>query len=116
MIVAKIDAKVTSYTVEVFRSSDSSDVRLLSLTLEGNFVAEVRFFSAPPASWVSISGNLAIVDLPLRDFSDMYHLLQTERPVFFVAAVEPSPPFQFAKLSAGPERVGQGLTDPGVGI
>lgn len=116
MSMDKIDAKVTSYTVEVFKSSDSSAVRSLSLTLEGNLFATVRFPLVQPATWVVIGGNTATVDLPLRDFNDSYHLLQTERPVFFNAAVEVLPPFQFARLATGPERVGQGLSDPGPGI
>ena len=114
--MAKIDERVISYTVEVVRSSDSSVVRSLLLTLDGGFSAEVRFPLVQPAIWVVISGSLAMVSLPLRDFVDMYHLLQTERPVFFNAALEDSPLFQLARLTTGPERVGQGLTDPGVGV
>jgi hypothetical protein len=114
--MAKIDAKVTSYSVEVMRSSDSSQVRALGLTLEGNLQADLLFVPVPPATWVVIGPTFATVSLPVSDFDDMYHLLQTERPVFFNAAVETSPSFQVARLSTGPERVGQGLSDPGTGI
>jgi hypothetical protein len=114
--MAKIDAKVTSYTVEVVRISSDPQVRTLQLTLEGDLQAVVRFVPAPPATWVVFTGGVAMVSLPSGDFDDMYHILQTERPVFFNAAIEITPPFQFARLGTGPERVGQGLTDPGTGI
>lgn len=113
--MAKVDAKVTSYTVEVVKADDTQ-ARLLGLTLEGSLQAVMRFVPVPPATWVMISPILTTVILPLSDFDDMYHLLQTERPVFFNAAIEDSPLFQFARLGTGAERVGQGLTDPGTGI
>jgi hypothetical protein len=116
MAMAKLDAKVTSYTAEVVRTSGDPQVRTLQLTLEGNLQAVVRFVPAPPATWVVFSGALAVVSMPSSDFADMYHLLQTERPVFFNAAVEDFGSFQLARLGTGPERVGQGLSDPGVGI
>jgi hypothetical protein len=88
----------------------------LLLTLEGDVQAVVRFVPVSPATWVVFGGSTAVVSLPSSYFADMYHLLQTERPVLFNAAVEVTPPFQFARLGTGPERIGQGLTDPGTGI
>jgi hypothetical protein len=38
-----------------------------------------------PANWLQLNGNSTVLYMTLDEFSDVYHLLQSEAPVFFTA-------------------------------
>jgi hypothetical protein len=113
--MAEIDSKVLRYNYHVGRSSTRAVERSIFINLEAG-AATLDFVLTPPANWVTISGSRATVTLPLRYFGDMYHMLQTENPVFFRAIVNHAPPMLFAELRTMVEAVGEGPSDPGPGV
>ena len=44
-------------------------------------------------------------------FDEVYHLLQTEKPVYFTAFETGSPPIRFVGIDTGDESIGEGLLD-----
>ena len=102
--------KVISYTVDVFQSSAINSTRGMILTLENGNTVQLRFTGVQPADWISIAGNFASAYLPVQLFGDMYHLLQTEEPVWFTVR-EGAGSFRFAGFSTSAEPLGEGLAD-----
>jgi hypothetical protein len=77
--------KITKYSARVGRS-DLTDVgRSLSLTLETGGTAFIGFPPEPPADFLQFSGSHTTVFLRAEEYAEVYHLLQTEDPVFFTA-------------------------------
>lgn len=73
--------RITSYTARVIQTNYLDFTRLLLLRLESGSRADFRFADSVPADWVRVSPNL-IVYLSSDRYRDVYHLLQTEDPVF----------------------------------
>jgi hypothetical protein len=103
--------KVISYTVSVFKSSAINSTRSMILTLENGNTVQLRFTGVQPADWISFGGNFAFAELPVQLFGDMYHLLQTEEPVWFTVTEDPDGSFRFAGFSTSAEPLGEGLAD-----
>ena len=77
--------KVTKYSARVGRSDLTDAGRSLSLTLETGGTVFMGFPPEPPADWLQISGSNTTVFLRAEEYAEVYHLLQTETPVFFTA-------------------------------
>jgi len=107
-----LHAQVTKYFANVVMSSDNDTERLIHLDLEGDGQAELRFVRVQPEEWVSFSEGSVVVVLASSHYGDVYHLLQTEAPVFFLARAEEDPPFFFTTIGTPAEPPGEGLTDP----
>jgi hypothetical protein len=112
-----INAPVSGYSVSVLMTSRENDAeRQIQLNLEGvDLLAELIFVQMQPEEWIVFSDTRVTVTLPLRFFDDMYHLLQTEGPLGFLARAEEDPQFLFARLSTFFEPVGEGPIDAGEG-
>jgi hypothetical protein len=101
--------EVTGYTVDVFDSSSLSYDRSLRLDLaNGNRVA-VQFPPAAPSDNISIGTSFHTVQMDRHAFDEIYHLLQTEKPVRFTAYEYDS--LRFVGFSTDTESVGEGLVD-----
>jgi hypothetical protein len=77
--------RIIRYSVRVGRSDLSSASHTIGLTLESGGTASLAFVPAPPANWLSFSGSVTSVLLRTDAYAAIYHLLQTEAPVFLTA-------------------------------
>ena len=77
--------KITKYSARVGRSDLTDFERSLGLTLESGGTAFIAFPPVPPDDWLQFSGSSTTVFLPADEYTHVYHLLQTESPVFFTA-------------------------------
>ena len=77
--------KITKYSARVGRSDLTDAGRILGLTLETGGTVFIGFPPVPPADWLQFSGSSTTVFLAADEYEHVYHLLQTESPVFFTA-------------------------------
>jgi hypothetical protein len=77
--------KITKYSAQVGRSDLTDGSRSLSLTLETGGKAVIGFSPVPPDDWLQFEGSTTRAFLRIEEYPDVYHLLQTEDPVFFTA-------------------------------
>ena len=108
--------EIKSYEVIVQRSAESPIRRVLRLDLKpirGNPVktAEISF-EPDPKSLGDLSDSTPLLRLPLDDFDNAYHLLQTEKPVYFSWGFdEGGEKLAWCDLSTTEEPIGEGFTD-----
>ncbi|WP_405217315.1 hypothetical protein [Agrococcus sp. Ld7] len=103
--------EVTSYEVDVFASSTLNYDRSIRLALDGGDTVSVKFPGSPPGDFVSIGSSFHQVELASHKFDEVYHLLQTEKPVYFTAYETGSPAIRFVGFSTSTESVGEGFVD-----
>ena len=77
--------KITKYSARVGRSDLTDFGRSLGLILESGGTVFIGFPPVPPDDWLQFSGSSTTVFLAADEYDDVYHLLQTESPVFFTA-------------------------------
>lgn len=77
--------KITRYSARVGRSDLTDSGRSLGLTLETGGTVFIGFPPVPPADWLQFNGSSTTVFLAAEEYPEVYHLLQTETPVFFTA-------------------------------
>jgi hypothetical protein len=105
--------EVSSYTVDIFRSTASDFDRTIRLTLVGEEpnTIHMRYGGVVPANIVVSTSEFAwTVHFSLSQYDDMLHILQTERPVYFTAYEFPGP-IQFAGITTDEEFTGEGFRD-----
>lgn len=103
--------EVTSYEVDVFAASTLNYDRSIRLELAGGDSVSVRFPGSPPSDYVTIGSSFHQVQLAAHKFDEVYHLLQTEKPVYFTAYETGSPAIRFVGFSTSAESVGEGFVD-----
>lgn len=103
--------EVAGYHVDIFESSTLGYSRSIRLDLVGGDTVSVRFPAGAPSDFVSIGSSFHSVQMDSYKFDGVYHLLQTEKPVYFTAYEAGSPPIRFAGFSTSQESVGEGLVD-----
>jgi|KBSSwiStaDraftv2_1062776.scaffolds.fasta_scaffold522217_1 hypothetical protein len=59
--------------------------REIELSLESGGTATLVFPNDPPDDWLQFEGSHTTVFMAQDEFADVYHVLQTESPVFFTA-------------------------------
>ena len=103
--------EVSDYKVDIFESSTLSYDRSIRLTLEDGDSVSITFPGAAAPDFVNIGAAFHQVQLDAHKFDEVYHLLQTEKPVYFTAYEAGAPAIRFAGLSTSQESVGEGLAD-----
>ncbi|WP_347754017.1 hypothetical protein [Agrococcus sp. ProA11] len=103
--------EVTSYKVDVFAASTLSYDRSIRLELVDGDTVAVSFPGSPPSDYVSIGSSFHQVQLASHKFDEIYHMLQTENPVYFTAYETGSPAIRFVGFSTSTESVGEGFVD-----
>ena len=106
--------EVESYVVEVFSGSTLPYTRSMQVKLKATDSApahalNLRFPVSAPVDYIDIGGAFTVIQLPLSQFQDVYHLLQTEKPVFFTAYEYDT--LRFAGFTTDPEATGEGFRD-----
>lgn len=77
--------RITTYSAYVSQNNYLSFSRSLRLALESGGTAFIGFPPVRPANWLTQSPGFTTVYMPLEEYNDVYHVLQTEKPVFFTA-------------------------------
>jgi hypothetical protein len=107
--------KVIKYSVSLFQNDFLTYFRQIRLSLESGGTASIQFPKERPNYWLQFFGSSTSLYMTEDQFTDVYHLLQSESPVFFtglnifgfqVGAVHTE-----LDLSAG-ETPGEGDEDP----
>ena len=106
--------EVETYKVDVFTSSTlnyslSIRVELKASSAGPAHTVSVRFPASVPADNMNIGVGYTEVQLPSSQFDRIYHLLQTEKPVFFTAYEYDA--VRFAGFTTDPEATGEGFRD-----
>lgn len=106
---------VASYRVDVFHSSTLNYTRSLRLQLAPTadspaHTVSIQFPSAIDVDNINIGSTFTTISMPLSRFDALYHVLQTESPVFFTAYEFDA--VRFIGITTDPEATGEGFHDP----
>lgn len=77
--------KVETYEVSIAQNNFLDYNRSIRLSLESGGTAFIGFPPVRPVDWLQFNGNSTILYMTADEFTDVYHLLQSEAPVFFTA-------------------------------
>ncbi|HET7759091.1 MAG TPA: hypothetical protein VFK62_04160 [Gaiellaceae bacterium] len=77
--------KIETYEVHIAQNNFLDYNRSIRLSLESGGTAFIGFPAVRPADWLQFNGNSTVLYMTADEFTDVYHLLQSEAPVFFTA-------------------------------
>ena len=77
--------KVERYEVYIDQNNFVDYYRSIRLSLESGGTAFIGFPEVRPANWLQFSGSSVTLFMTADQFTDVYHLLQSEAPVFVTA-------------------------------
>jgi hypothetical protein len=80
-----IAERVTSYNVRVTQSNYLNYTRLILMRLESGTTVYIGFPQVRPADWLQFSPGTITIYMTADQYDDVYHILQTEDPVFCTA-------------------------------
>jgi hypothetical protein len=107
--------KVQKYSVSVMQNNYLSYFRVIRLSLESGGTAYIGFPKDRPNDWLQFLGSNTNLYMTEDQFADVYHLIQSESPVFFTAldllGFQVGAVHTELDLSAG-ETPGEGDEDP----
>jgi hypothetical protein len=84
-VAMAIADKVERYEVFIDQNNFVDYYRLIRLSLESGDTAFIGFPEVRPANWLQFNGSSITLFMTADQFTDVYHLLQSEAPVFFTA-------------------------------
>jgi hypothetical protein len=107
--------KIDTYSVSVAQNNFLDYYRTIRLSLDSGETAFIAFPKVRPQNWLEITAAYTNLYMTADEFGDVYHLLQTENPVFFTAlkvlGLEAAAVHTELDLSVG-EPTGEGDEDP----
>jgi hypothetical protein len=110
-----IEDKVETYSVRLAQDNFLNTFRSIRLSLESGGTAFITFPKVRPVNFLQFVGSATNLSMTEDQFTDVYHLLQSESPVFFTAlnflGIEVGAVHTELDLSAG-ETPGEGDQDP----
>jgi len=77
--------KVERYEVFIDQNNFVDYYRSIRLSLESGGTAFIGFPAVRPVEWLQFNGSSITLYMTADEFTDVYHLLQSEAPVFFTA-------------------------------
>ena len=77
--------RIESYSVYLGQNNFLSYDRSIRLKLETGDTAFIGFPKSRPEDWLEFGQGFTNVYMPVSEYADLYHLLQSEAPVFFTA-------------------------------
>jgi hypothetical protein len=104
-----IHERVTNYTVAQLKNDVVDYQQMVNLTTETGGQVSIAFPGNPPAEWLTFNGAATTVYLESGEFDRIYHLLQTEAPLYFSALNLFG--LRAFNLSTGTELPGEGPAD-----
>ena len=110
-----IEDKIKTYSVSLFQTNFQDNFRQIRLNLESGGTAAIQFPAVRPVNWLQFIGADTSPFMTQDQFTDVYHLIQSESPVFFTAlefeGLQVGAVHTQFDLSAG-ETPGEGDEDP----
>jgi hypothetical protein len=110
-----IAEKVETYSVYVSQNNYLPSTRVIRLALESGGTVYIGFPPVLPPVWLEFAGDSTTLYMTADEYDDVYHVLQTEAPVFFTAislfGLQVGAVHTELDLSAG-EPPGEGDHDP----
>jgi hypothetical protein len=110
--------RIETYAIEIFETSTLGFDRSIRLDLPASggdpaHVVRINFPPTRPVDFVNIDPGLTTVQMAAYRFDALYHLLQTESPLFFTAYEYAfgSTTLRFAGVSSEDEATGEGFRD-----
>jgi hypothetical protein len=83
--IMAIAERVTSYNARVTQTNFLPFQRSLNLRLESGTTVFIGFEAVRPPNWLQFGVGTVTIIMTTDQYDDVYHLLQTERPVFCTA-------------------------------
>ena len=80
-----IAERITSYSVWVGQTDYLTWTRTIRFDLESGTTVYLAFPETRPSTWLEFGVGFVNAWLTADQYDDVYHLLQTEQPVFFTA-------------------------------
>lgn len=80
-----IAERVTSYNVRVSQTNFLTFTRAITLSLESGTTVFIGFPDVRPLDWLQFGTGSITIFMTRDDYDDVYHILQTEDPVFCTA-------------------------------
>jgi len=80
-----INERITSYSVWVGQTNYLTHDRTIQLSLETGTTVYIGFPQVRPVDWLQFGTGYINLYMTVDQYADVYHLLQTEDPVFFTA-------------------------------
>lgn len=77
--------KIVKYSVWISQNNYLNWLREISLSLESGGTAYIGFPKVRPADWLQFMGGHTTLFMTEDEFDNVYHLMQSEKPVFFTA-------------------------------
>jgi hypothetical protein len=77
--------RIVTYSASVNQTNFNSFDRNLRLSLESGGTAFIAFPAVRPPQFLVFNGSSTTLFMTVDQYPDVYHLLQTEDPVFFTA-------------------------------
>ena len=106
-----INEPVASYAVSIVKNDVVNFHYRIDLTLTSGGKVDILFPVVPPDDFLSFNGAQVTVFMAETEYTRVYHMLQTEDPVFFTALSLVGLPT--VRLGTGPEPLGEGYGDAG---
>lgn len=76
---------ITSYNARVMQTDYLNTTRLIQLRLQTGTTVTIAFPPQRPADWLQFGPGTVTLSMTADQYADVYHLLQTEDPVFCTA-------------------------------
>lgn len=100
---------IQTYSITIFQDNILDYDYLIRLVLEDGVRVSLKFQANVPSDFLTSTGSEISLVMPLRQYEHVYHLLQTESPVFFTALKLVG--ISTARLTTSPEPLGEGFGD-----
>jgi hypothetical protein len=82
-----IAERIRSYSIWVGQTNYLQHSRTIRLSLESGTTVYIGFPQVRPVNWLVFGTGTINVYMTADQYADVYHLLQTEDPVFFTAII-----------------------------
>jgi hypothetical protein len=80
-----IAERITSYSARVIQTNYLSYTRLITMKLESGTTVFIGFPEVRPNDWLQFAPSAITLYMTADEYDDVYHILQTEKPVFCTA-------------------------------
>ena len=80
-----IAERITSYSARVIQTNYLSYTRLITMKLESGTTVFIGFPEVRPTDWLQFAPSAITISMTAAEYDDVYHILQTEKPVFCTA-------------------------------
>jgi hypothetical protein len=80
-----IAERITSYSARIIQTNYLSYTRLITMKLESGTTVFIGFPEVRPNDWLQFAPSAITLYMTADEYDDVYHILQTEKPVFCTA-------------------------------